>query len=688
MLNRLDPALLKNPEFQSAMVRLAIWLFAVLYIGLGAASDYYAVDLKNYSLLFGSFLILFVSLLASVIQRPVWEARRYFSLILDVSATSFCIYLTKEVVSPFYLLYIWIFISYGTRYGKDHLKSASLLSILAYTFVLTALGQWERYTFEIIFFLLLLILLPLYQFVLLRKLHEARQDAEQSDQAKSVFLSSMTHELRTPLSGIMGMAQLLKHTSLNIEQKEYVESIVSSGKILDTLISEVLDLSKMDAGGLELKPRLFDIRLLFQDVCLALSHEALDKGLELICELDDQLPELVFYDELRLRQILSNLLSNAIKFTSVGEVVLSAKVIPSTENDSVHELGITVRDTGIGIEPAQQEKLFERFWQADTSPTSDNGGIGLGTTISRRLTQLMGGEIGVESNLGEGSTFWVRLPLAGQIQRPNKAHAGHFEGYSALVYETNATSLQLIKKSCSTCGILCSGVSRLSELSEVVNQVELQGGVDFAIVADSPTGQDIARIGRLIRQHLKRDLPIIYLGYKRRQLTDEHSNSHFMKKPITSTDLCREIASVVKKTDLVTEGESAKYQPAPPIKMSVLMAEDNVINAKVLSTLLRGIGCSVTWARDGQEALEMATTGNHDIAFVDLRMPKLDGITFTRKFREVEQEGVRLPIIALTANTTTSLRRQCAEAGMDDFLAKPVDELLLRQAIDRYILSR
>ncbi len=161
-----------------------------------------------------------------------------------------------------------------------------------------------------------------------------------------------------------------------------------------------------------------------------------------------------------------------------------------------------------------------------------------------------------------------------------------------------------------------------------------------------------------------------------------------MKKPITSTDLCREIASVVKKTDLVTEGELAKYQPAPPIKMSVLMAEDNVINAKVLSTLLRGIGCSVTWARDGQEALEMASTGNHDIAFVDLRMPKLDGITFTRKFREVEQEGVRLPIIALTANTTTSLRRQCAEAGMDDFLAKPVDELLLRQAIDRYILSR
>jgi len=219
MRKLIDPALPRNPEFQSALVRLGIWLFAVLYIGFGALTEYYSVDYRDYGLLFGGFLVLFLSLLVSVLWRPVWPQRRFVSLLLDIAATSLCIYLTDDVVSPFYLLYIWIFISYGTRYGKGHLVAASLLSILAYGVVLTVLDQWSRYTFEVIFFLLLLIMLPLYQYSLLRKLHQARLEAEQSDRAKSVFLSSMTHELRTPLSGIMGMSRLLLNSNLDREQR-------------------------------------------------------------------------------------------------------------------------------------------------------------------------------------------------------------------------------------------------------------------------------------------------------------------------------------------------------------------------------------------------------------------------------------------------------------------------------------
>lgn len=394
MLKLLTPSLLRNPEFQSALVRLAIWIFAVVYIGFGAVTDYYAVNLWHYTLLFGGYLILFLFVLTSVFYRPTWEARRYLSLLIDISATSLCIYLTKEVVSPFYLLYIWIFISYGTRYGSAHLKVASLLSILAYTVVLTALGEWERYTFEVIFFLLLLIMLPFYQYVLLRKLHNARLDAEQSDKAKGIFLSSMTHELRTPLSGIMGMSQLLRNTTLDPEQREYVDSITSSANVLDSLISEVLDLSKMDGEGFELKPRLFDIRGLFRDVSLSLSHQALDKGLELICSVDERVPAQLYYDDLRLRQIICNLLSNALKFTESGEIELSASLASAAAGDaeaSANMLLIAVRDTGIGLSEAEQEKLFECFWQADASPTRDQGGLGLGATITRRLTHLMGG---------------------------------------------------------------------------------------------------------------------------------------------------------------------------------------------------------------------------------------------------------------------------------------------------------
>ncbi|WP_428603481.1 ATP-binding protein [Sedimenticola sp.] len=684
MLTSLQPSLLRNPEFQSALVRLAIWLFAVLYIGFGAATDYYRIDLGDYALLFGCFLVLFLSLLASVLHRPVWEARRYLSLIFDVSATSLCIYLTKDVVSPFYLLYIWIFISYGTRYGKDHLKAASLLSILAYALVLTVLGQWEKYTFEVIFFLLLLIMLPLYQYVLLRKLHNARLDAEQSDRAKGIFLSSMTHELRTPLSGIMGMSQLLKNTELNIEQKEYVDSISSSANILDSLISEVLDLSKMDTEGFELKPRLFDIRGLFRDLSLTLSHQALDKGLELICHIEESVPTQLYYDELRLRQIVCNLLSNALKFTESGEVELSAKVSASGGEDSGQVLLIEVRDTGIGIPPAQQQQLFERFWQADASSTTGHGGLGLGTTITRRLTQLMGGKVDVESSPGQGSLFRIRLPLAGQTLNPMTNGTHLFEGFKALIYETNKRTAEILRRACSERGIYCYGVSAVNELSAVVQLAETHGGLDFVIIADSPGGQDVYRIGRILRQHLGSDLAIIYLGYMERKLSDNHPASHFLIKPFISSELLSHVGLVLKRGGYQERGRVIYSRDKLEIPVNVLMAEDNAINAKVLSTLLDGIGCRVSWARNGEEALQMVFSDSFDIAFIDLRMPKMDGIAFTREYREQESGDCRLPIIALTANTSSNIRKACTEAGMDDFLAKPVDERLLRQTIERY----
>lgn len=691
MLNLLPPSLMRNPEFHSALVRLAIWIFALVYIGLGAATNYYSVDFEGYALLFGGYLVLFLLLLASIFYRPASDIRRHLSLLLDISATTLCIYLTREVVSPFYLLYIWIFISYGTRYGSTYLKSASLLSILAYTVVLTALGQWERYTFEVIFFLLLLIMLPFYQYVLLRKLHNARLDAEQSDKAKSIFLSSMTHELRTPLSGIMGMSQLLRHTGLNPEQREYVDSIASSANVLDALISEVLDLSKMDAEGFELKPKLFDIRALFKDISLTLSHQALDKGLELICLVDERVPAQLCYDELRLRQIVCNLLSNALKFTEFGEIELSASLAPAEGEQAAageEVLLITVRDTGIGLSQGDQERLFECFWQADASPTRDQGGLGLGATITQRLTHLMGGEVSVASRPGQGSTFGIRLPLTGPVPTPALHPLRPFEGFSGLIYEANQTTREMISRSCAEQGIFCFTAAGVSELPALVQQVEERGGLDFALIADSPEGQDLCRIGQILRDHLGSDLAIIYLGYMERKLRDDHPASDFLIKPFLLSELLNHIGSLLKRGGYPEPGRALPSRGRASFGVKVLMAEDNVINARVLSTLLEGMGCRVSWARDGEIALRLARQETFDIAFIDLRMPRLDGLAFTRALREQEQAGQRLPIIALTANISATIRAACTEAGMDDFLAKPVDEPLLRQTIVRYASVR
>lgn len=684
----IDPALAGNQEFQSALVRLAIWLFAVLYIGFGALTGYYTVDYHDYTILFGGFLVLFLALLASVLWRPVWPGRRLLSLLLDISATSLCIYLTHDVVSPFYLLYIWIFISYGTRYDKRHLITASLLSIFAYTVLLTVLGQWTRYTFEVIFFLLLLIMLPLYQYSLLRKLHQARLEAEQSDRAKSVFLSSMTHELRTPLSGIMGMSRLLLNSRLDLEQREYTESIASAAGVLDSLISEVLDLSRMDAGGLEIRSRWFDIRALCRDVMMTLSPQALGRGLELICHVAPELPEQVCYDDLRLRQILFNLLTNALKFTHQGEVELSLAIEQARKGACEGETGllIEVRDSGVGLEPAEQEKLFDRFWQADNSATNSQDGIGLGATITRRLTELMGGEISVESEKGVGSTFRVRLPLNSQACSQLRLPAAAGRQRHALIFETNARMHELICTAGETQGIKCHRIDGDDERALEGSSVVQQGGIDFAILADSPAGEDVIRLGARLRASLGESLPILYLGYRERPLSDHCPGSRFMVKPFIGSELSRQIGRLLGAGRYRPVAEHAAAGEDPPsFGLKVLMAEDNSINAKVLRTLLGAIGCEVTWVRDGVEATQQAATGGYDIAFIDLRMPHRNGFEFARHQRDRETVENRLPIVALTANASRHTQQQCLEAGMDDFLAKPVDERQLRTVIARVV---
>jgi len=383
-------ALLRNPEFQSAGVRLGIWCFSFAYIGLAAATGHYVVDPMGYQLLFGGFLIVFLGITASIFYRNDWPGRRYFSLVMDIMATSLCIYLTKEAISPFYLLYIWIFLSYGTRYGSVHLRIASVLSVLAYTSLLLILEQWAGYMFEAVFFLLLLVLLPLYQFMLLEKVHNARLEAERSNRAKSAFLSSMTHELRTPLSGILGMANLLCHTPLNEDQKEYINSITLSAQNLDTLIGEVLDLSRVEAAGLELKNDEINLPRFIRDVAMTVSNQALEKELELICTIDPGVPEEIIIDSLRLRQVLLNLLSNGIKFTHYGEVEIMVSTQTEFENFDAQHLLIEVRDTGIGLSEEQQMQVFDRFWQADNSTTNQRGGGWLGGSYSATFSELHG----------------------------------------------------------------------------------------------------------------------------------------------------------------------------------------------------------------------------------------------------------------------------------------------------------
>ena len=676
----LPSELRRNPEFQSAWVRMGLWLFSASYIGLGIWTDYYAVDIVHYFLFFGFYFLVFLGLLISVYLIPITTVRRYITLVTDVSATSVAIFLTKEAISPFYLLYIWIFVSYGTRYGKRSLSIASILSVVAYNLVLIALNEWQKHTFEAFFFLLLLAVLPFYQYSLLRKVHDARREAERANKARGDFLATMTHELRTPLIGVVGMARLLQTTPLDTEQQEYLHSIKSSAQLLRSLIGDILDFSKIDANKLELESAPFDIRELLIGINSALAVEAQEKQVELLCRVSPAVPRDLLGDKLRVSQILFNMLGNAIKFTDRGVVCLTLSVVPATSEVTVTHVLFEVRDTGIGIPEAELERIFDMFWQADGSSTKRFGGTGLGTTVARDLCRRMNGWISVTSQVGQGTTFSIRLPLLPEKGGSLDVKPPQLLDKRLLLLETNPIALEVQLEAATDLGLSVVPVNGLAELETMT-----ETGFDLALVCDSLTGVDLNPVMERIETVIAPGIPILMAGYRGRSLGLRVQPSGRLMKPFIADQLAQAILNLSQYQDVGEGYQVREGAESSDSGIRILLAEDNAIAAKVLQTLLMRKGHQVVLAKDGAEALAVASKGGFHLAFIDLRMPHMDGLEFTRRYRAQEPEAMHMPILALTANSAEDVLTQCKEVGMDGFLNKPVEPDQLDSVIARYV---
>ena len=708
-IDRVPPQLRANPEFQSALVRMGFWGFSICYIGIGAVIGAYDVPVDHYVELFAAYLVLNTAILISVLLRAEWNARRYLSQIIDIVAVSLAIYLTGDPFSSFYLIYIWIFISAGTRYGRAHLGVAAASAVLSYSAVIMVLGVDTKQRLDLMFHLLVLVLLPLYQDSLLRKLRRARQAAEQANKAKSNFLANMTHELRTPLTGVLGMARLLRDSRLDAEQKEYVDGITSSANMLHALIGDILDLSKIDARKLQLEATVFDLRGPIKEVCDLLQGQALTKGLEMICDIGPSVPYRVRGDELRLRQILFNLVGNAVKFTEHGEVMVRARIGDPVDALPERHVVIEVTDTGIGIPADKLSLIFESFSQADASTTRRYGGTGLGTTIARDLTQLMGGRIEVVSEPGKGSRFTVRLPLIDREGLPLPSTPDPaLQGRRVLIYERDPAMRELIAETCRDLGMVGFDEYDIGRLAEMVQAAD---GVDLLIVADTPDRLDLARVVETLRRVLDAQVPALLLIYAPRRCDLAELGAECLTKPFLRHELAaaihRAIESERPARPAALPSRDAARRPAgsstpacaaptpsspPPAPadgsagVRILVAEDNDIAAKVITTLLAKQGAEVSLTTDGQQALELALSDDHhfDLAFIDLRMPGLDGIGFTEALRDAEGDGQRLPVVALTANAAEDVKKRCLDAGMDAFLTKPVEPTSLAEMVRRY----
>jgi two-component system sensor histidine kinase RpfC len=673
-----------DSEHEQALIRSVITVLLFFYLYWSMSRDG-RLDPGEATLLWvcGFYHLVSLGLFVSITMDPAVKSpfRRCLGLVGDLCLTAYGISVVGDMAGPLYVVLLWVIFGNGFRYGRRYLYAASAVGTISYGVAIYFNEYWRNHLTLSIGLQLGLLVLPLYISSLLKKLSAAGERAEEANRAKNRFLANMSHEMRTPLNGIIGMLDLLKGTPLSTEQEELTNTIDDSAHTLLFLMQDLLDLSKIEAGKVSVQVSDFDLYAMLKHTVAIVGPQARFKGLATFLRVPSNVPFLLRGDPLLLRQVLLNLLGNALKFTEKGEV--GVRVTLESEAPRRATLRFEVVDTGIGISAEAQQRIFDRFTQADESITRRFGGTGLGTTISKEVVAMMGGTIGVHSEVGKGSTFWFTVELAKQSRQEDEAvPAAALVDRRALVLSSEPEVAESLRAHLSGWGVHVTMVDRSAQaFARIVGSSNAGAPFDFVLAVREGLDMEAAGFARAVRSdstiHESR-LILVTRGEDGGESAAAEAYSASLPAPVDKRMLFNALhfsrAGIVADDPSVGNlAEKYRRKSAGGRTLRVLVAEDNRTNQMVIGKILERAGHDFKIVANGEEALDALKEHTFDIALLDLHMPVMGGIEAAKLSRFLSPGSPRMPIVALTADATQEARAECEEAGMDACLTKPID---------------